>query len=276
VVSIPAKSAEAITDRNGYFELEIRQDNAPDLILFSCMGYERDSLLINQDRSEGIEIVLKTKIYDIEPVNIPQIEYTREIEGNDRDHEAGSLYIDTHGQQTALFVKNRKGKTGRIITVDYYLSEEGNTDAPFRVRIYDVDSSGKPGKDLIKDAVIVKPALDKGWYSIDVSALKIDFPETGAFIALEGVFPDDIEDYYGDSEFIDLSKQDEKDPSQMLTYGQRIGYNRKCRQDTWHYSMSKVWFQLEKQSFGVMISAVVRYENEIENDKNERNESGEN
>ena len=54
-----------------------------------------------------------------------------------------------------------------------------------------------------------------------------------------------------------------------LTYGQRLGYNRKCRKNTWHYSMAKVWFQIEKQAFGIMISATIKYEKKTDNnDKN--------
>lgn len=270
-VYIAGKPNNTIADHIGYYEFETAL-SATDTIIFSTMGYERDTLIVFSTKAEGLVTTMKKKIYEIEPLVIRPIEYFSEKVGNDRDREAGSLYIDTHGQQTAIFVKNKKSQIGRITSVEYYLSSEGNTDAPFRVRIYEADSSGKPGRDLIQDAIVVKPQIAEGWYSIDISELRIDLPLSGAFVAIEGVFPEDFKDYYGSSEFIDLGKQVEKDPSIQLTYGQRIGYNRKCRQDTWHYSMSKVWFQLNKQSFGVMITAVVKYEKLKQNSKTDNHE----
>ncbi len=268
-VSIAGKNTGAIADHNGYYEFETAISNHSfDTLVFSSMGFERDTLIIPMGKTENLIFFLKKKIYSMDPVVIYPTEYLSEKEGNNRDYEAGSLYIDTHGQQTALYVKNKKEQKGFISSVEYYLSDKGNTDAPFRVRIYEVDTAGKPGCDLIQDAVIVKPQKAEGWYSIDISKLKIPFSENGVFIAIEGVFPDEINDYYGDSEFINLASPAEKDPSEMLAYGQRIGYNRKCRKDTWHYSMSKVWFQLDKQSFGVMIAAVVKYEKQRQKDDN--------
>jgi hypothetical protein len=272
-VSLTGINAGAIADHNGHFEIEAEySNNKSEVLVFSSMGFQRDSLIIKPGKCEEIVFLMKPKAYPVPEVIVHVREYITEKLGNTRDRDAGSLYLDTHGQQTALYVKNRKRKKGQIISVEYYLSDEGNTDAPFRVRIYKADSNGMPGIDIIEDALVVKPHGEKGWYSLDIKKLQLDIPENGIYVAIEGVFPDDYEQYFGESEFIDLAKQDKKQNSTSLAYGQRIGYNRKCRKDTWHYSMSKVWFQLDKQAFGVMIAAVVKYEKENKNDISDNDE----
>jgi hypothetical protein len=117
---------------------------------------------------------------------------------------------------------------------------------------------------------VVKPDLSEGWYRIDLVLEDIEFPKQGAFVAIEGVFPDDYDYYHGSADFVDIKAT--KQPLQnenLLAYGQRLGYNRKGRKDTWHYSMSKIWFQLEKQAFGVMISATVKYVKNTDNNDQE-------
>jgi hypothetical protein len=266
-VSIAGKNTGAVANQDGQFEMEAEYTKAKsEIVVFSSMGYQRDSLTIKPGSSEGLVVLLKTKSYPVPEVVVYLRDFFTEKLGNTRDRDAGSLYLDTHGQQTALYIKNRKKRPGNLVAVEYYLSNEGNTDAPLRIRIYEVDSAGKPGDDLIEDALVVKPRVNQGWYTINLEKLQLEIPENGIFIAVEGVFPGDFEKYYGESEFIDLAKAENNVNSTTLAYGQRIGYNRKCRKDTWHYSMSKVWFQLEKQSFGVMIAAVVKYEKINENE----------
>jgi hypothetical protein len=272
-ITLAGTNFSAIADQNGYFELEADYSNSlSNLLVFSSMGFQGDSLKIIPGECEGLTLTMKPKSYDVPEVIVHVREYFIEKIGNTREHEAGSLYLDTHGQQTALLIKNRKRKQGQIKAVEYYLSDDGNTDAPFRIRIYEADSNGMPAKDLIEDAIVVKPQIENGWYTLNIENLQLKIPENGLFIAIEGVYPDDYDNYFGESEFIDLAKQGNKQNSTTLAYGQRIGYNRKCRKDTWHYSMSKVWFQLDKQSFGVMISAVVKYEKNQEHEISDKNE----
>lgn len=265
-VGLKGQSIGTIADKNGYFEFNIPySQQKKDTILFSSLGFKRDTLIIDAGKAENLTLLMQAKAYAVAPVLVRPINFVRKIIGNTKDRSSGSLYLDTHGQQTALFIPNKGFKHGELKTVKYYLSKKGNSEAPFRVRIYDVDTLGLPGTDLIEDAVVVKPKHAGGWYSVDLSMLSLMIPEKGIFISIEGVFPDDYQDYFGSTEFIDLA--DKNKNLNTLTYGQRIGYNRHGRKSTWHYSINKVWFQLEKQNFGVMIAAVIKYEKEKANDK---------
>lgn len=272
-VSLLGQPIGVIADQSGYFELDIPlKGQKTDTLIFSSLGFYRDTMILAAGIEEQITQLMLPKTYPVPEITIRPMEYVSERLGNMKDKPSGSLYLDTHGQQTALRIENPFQLKGIIQSVEYYLSKKGNTEAPFRVRIYEVDSTGKPGTDLIDDAIVVKPEIDRGWYSVDISMLGIEMPQKGVFVSIEGVFPDDYESYFGSSEFIDLADQSKQINTNDLIYGQRVGYNRKGKKDTWHYSINKIWFQLEKQSFGVMIAMVVKYEKEIENKKNSNNE----
>ncbi|MBN2485392.1 MAG: carboxypeptidase-like regulatory domain-containing protein [Bacteroidales bacterium] len=273
-VSVAGQNAGTIADIQGYFEIEaeITGTNTETLV-FSSMGYLRDSIIVEAGKNQQVHIIMEPKTYFVPEVVVTHGGYFTQKIGNTRDREIGSLYLDTHGQQTALYIENRKKKSnGQLISVQYYLSDEGNTDAPFRIRIYYADSLGMPASDIIEDAIVVKPSGGKGWFSLKIDNQVVNMPENGLFIAIEGVYPGDFEELDGASGFIDIGKTDGKINPNNLSYGQRIGYNRKCRKETWHYSLSKVWFQLPKQSFGVMIAAVVKYEKDTEKEKKKKNE----
>ncbi len=264
-VSLAGKQTGAVSDIDGWFEFELTDENLRDTLLFSFMGYEPVTIPVEDylKRKKNL-ITLKENVFEIPPVHISSRDFKKISMGNDRNIPAGSLYMDTNGQQAALFVENDKNVVGKILAINYFLSSHGNTDAPFRVRLYSVDTTnGSPGVDLIQQLIVVKPDIRRGWYSIDIRKFDINVPANGFFIAMEGVFPNDYDFYTGNEDFVDLSDGDreaDEDAPTSIIYGQRLGYsrNRKDKNNTWHYSLSHTWFQLKKQPFGIMVSADVQ------------------
>lgn len=254
-----------ISDINGDFDCRLSDDYADDTLVFSFMGYESKRILLKDFlKLEDRVIVLKKRIFKIPEVHISSRDFKVISIGNMKNFPSGSLYMDTHGQQAALMIENDKDVCGKIVSVNYYLSSKGNTDAPFRVRLYLVDSvTGGPGNDMVPDILVVKPDIQRGWYSVDVRKYNLMIPEDGFFIAMEGIFPNDYDYYVGTADFVDLTAGDqsaEDDIPTTITYGQRLGYtrNRKNKNNTWHYSLSHTWFRLDKQPFGIMISADIQ------------------
>ncbi|MBN2611836.1 MAG: carboxypeptidase-like regulatory domain-containing protein [Bacteroidales bacterium] len=272
-VSVSGRAVGTIADVQGRFEFELTDEFSDDTLAFSMMGYEPYIIPVRSFISHpGKLIVLQTAVYEIKPVKISSKDFKKVTVGNSRNIPAGSLYMDTNGQQAALLVENDKGIDGKLLTVNYYLSASGNTDAPFRVRLYAVDTiTGEPGNDMINEIIVVKPDIKRGWYGVDIRKFDICVPENGFFIAMEGVFPNNYDFYTGDDGFIDLTGGNqviEDDAPVSIIYGQRLGYsrNRKDKNNTWHYSLSHTWFQLKRQPFGIMVSA------EVQVRKNKRNE----
>lgn len=265
-LQIKGKSKGVVADHEGFFEFTLTELELSESLVASCLGYERrsfspDTLLSKPE----VAIALREKPVSVAPVTISVPKLRKKIKsvGNRHWFTAGSIYLDTHGQQIALYIDNDKKQNGYIQKVSYYLSDKGNVEAPFRVRVLDVNAlDHSPGKDLLPEILVVQPPGDTdGWFDVDLSEYRIYVPSDGFFVAIQGVFPNDYSFYAGDSDFIEIGKRQsqKKDafaPS-SIHYGQRIGYSDKKGRHTWHYSLSHQWFQMEKQNYNVKISAEI-------------------
>ncbi len=241
-----------ITNSEGEFAFSIKKNQLGDTLLISALGYERQNVVLSIFfNNPDTVIYMKTISILIDEVTINAADYQLKTIGNNKKISFGSFYIDTHGQQTALFVENEDNDKGRILAVNYYLSKKGNTTAPFRVRLYQLDSLGNPGKDLLPDVLIAKPKFDGGWFTVNLTHYNIQIPENGFFVAIEGIYPVEKEaiNEFGDMENDDFPL--------TVSYGQQLGYSRKKGNNTWHYSLAHTWFQLKEDNYNVMISVDV-------------------
>jgi hypothetical protein len=245
----------AITDKNGNFSFQVKKSELIDSIEVSSLGYEKEEYIASGFTEGSNHVVyLKLKELKLQTVQINASDFRLKNIGNHSIFSFGSIYIDTQGQQTALFIENKRGKKAIISSVSFYLSDKGNAESPFRVRIYERDSiSGKPGKDLLKEMLIAKPK-ESGWFKIDVSQFNIDVPSEGFFVAIEGMYPNEyMRNNNPENEY------NNDDAPVTISYGQRLGYSKKKGEDTWHYSLAHKWFQLKENNFHVMISAEIQH-----------------
>lgn len=265
-LQIKGKPKGVVADNNGFFEFTITELELPDSLMASRLGYERKVFQARSMLSDTtINITLNEKPVTIEPVITVATRLRKKTKqvGNRHWFNKGSLYLDTHGQQIALHIDNKKKLVGYIQKVSYYLSDKGNVEAPFRVRILEKDTvSNAPGKDLIPEILVVQPPGDTyGWFDVDLSAYRIAVPVNGFYVAMQGIFPNDYTFYAGDSDFFEIGKRqpghnDDFAPK-SIHYGQRIGYSGKEGRNTWHYSLSHQWFQMEGHNYNVKISAEI-------------------
>jgi hypothetical protein len=254
-VQLKKSGKGGITDRNGNFSFQIKKSELIDSIEISSLGFEKENYLASGfiEGSEHV-VYLKLKVEKLQTAIIKASDFKLKSLGNHSVFSFGSIYIDTQGQQTALLIKNKKGKKGIISSVSFYLSNKGNFQSPFRVRIYEIDSaSGKPGKDLLKEMIIAKPKED-GWFKVKVSQHNIEVPKEGFYVAIEGIYPNEF--LKGNS--TNFENTDSEYPN-TISYGQRLGYSKKKGEDTWHYSLAHTWFQLKEDNFHVMISAEIQH-----------------
>ena len=266
-ISLKTKALGTISDFKGVYEWDLSKEYKTDSVIISSMGFQKRIISVNDLRGfNGKYIFLEEATITLPPVYVNRREYKLEDLGNTGNFSSGSIYLDTHGQQIGLYIENRHNIPGQLLSISFYVSEEGNGSAPLRVRLYTVDSSSmKPGRDILQEILIVQPDINKGWYSVDLREYHIYFPVNGLFVALEGIFPNDYDYYSSSNDFIDISDKTvsstvESGVPKTISYGQRIGYNRRKAKNTWNYSLSHTWFQLERQNFGVMIKATVKIE----------------
>lgn len=266
ILQIKGKPKGVVADHDGYFELTLNELELTDSLTASCMGYERrtfcsDTLLATPETI----IILKSKPVNLETVTIQATKKDYKIKktGNRSWITSGSMYLDTHGQQVALYIDNKKRVDGYIRKVSYHLSKNGNVEAPFRVRILDMDTSThSPGKDLLEEILVVQPPHGiNGWYDVDLREFNISIPPNGFYIVMQGIFPNDYSYYANDSGVIEKGKGNPKANDDFtprsIHYGQRINYSGKGGSNTWHYSLSHQWFQMEKDNYSVKISAEI-------------------
>jgi hypothetical protein len=260
-----------ISDLQGYFRIELENKFISDTFLVASMNYAPLKIPVRHLMNSGMHTFYMTeRVYTIPDIEIKGLKQHLETWGNHRWISSGSFYLDTHGQQTALFIKNEKRCVGNLISSSFYLSKKGNTDAPFRVHVYRPDSiTGKPGEEMLPEMIVIKPGSGKGWYKVNLSKYRITLPSTGIYIAIEGIFPGDYDAYYTD-ESMNSSNNENEPPDEFegetISYGQQIGYSGGSENNTWHYSIDRTWFQLKKKRFNAMISAEIK----ITKNKNER------
>ncbi|WP_291527901.1 carboxypeptidase-like regulatory domain-containing protein [Bacteroides sp. UBA939] len=265
-LQIKGKSKGVVADHKGFFELNLTEMELADSLTASCVGYERRTFLAKSLVSNsGTTIGLKEKLVNIEAVTVTEAKLRKKNKsiGNRNWLTAGSIYLDTHGQQIALYIENDKQVNGYIRKVSYHLSDKGNVEAPFRVRVLTADSLNQsPGKDLLPEILVVQPPQDTdGWYDVDLSEYRIRIPSTGFFVGMQGVFPNDYSFYAGDAGFIEIGKRQPENKDDFMPksihYGQRVSYSDKKGRNTWHYSLSHQWFQMERHNYNVKISAEI-------------------
>ncbi len=249
----------AISDFNGQVEFEFDTEKV-DSLKFASLAYKSRKIATKKIINKNvIKIELFKDLIPIKTINVRASDYYNKNFGNNGVVCIGALYMDTNGQEVALYIKNKEKKLGKIYKIFFKLSKKGNRNAPFRIRIYEPDSLGKPGKDILNEILVVKPETKKSWFAVDISVYDINFPQKGLFISMGGVFPNDFDFYFKNQDFDDLSKDKSLEDLTDLSYGQRLCYNKKGKNNTWHYSLSHQWFQLKKQRFNVMIKTKIIY-----------------
>jgi hypothetical protein len=264
-LSLVKYNQAVLCNENGFFEITVSENQINDSIELSSVGFTKHRYSVKEllQTTQNI-LLLHEKPELIDPVIICARNYKTETVGNDAFFALGNIYLDTHGQQTALYIENPKERSGEITNVCFYLSKKGNLTAPFRVHIYQIDSVGnKPGDDILNESLIVKPKAESGWFTVDLSQFHISIPQKGFYVAMEGVYPSVYSDPKDTSTVFKTEEEtdDFNDTPSFVSYGQKLGYSKskKGKSNTWHYSLSHTWFQLRKNNFGVMITADIRY-----------------
>jgi hypothetical protein len=93
------------------------------------------------------------------------------------------------GMDVAMFMQGSENVSGIIKSVGFYLKQSGplgrlygDATAPFRVRVFERDSVGRPGKEILDDVLIVSGKKRNDWCEVDVSGYNIENPTSGFFV----------------------------------------------------------------------------------------------
>lgn len=185
-ISVAAKRLFFPADSAGKFDIANIDLAKSDSVAFSCIGYQTAKMLIG-----AVETNALIKL-------VPQVNLLREVKVRNAPNlinvgskeKSSRLSVWQHtGEDKATYMEGSKNVKGTIQTVGFYLStgrgplDGGDVTAPFRIRLFKIDTTGKPGKEITNDIIIVSAKKDKAWFDFDISAYQIQNPDSGFFAA---------------------------------------------------------------------------------------------
>ena len=182
-IGILNKNVGTVANADGSFSLLIPKQLSKDTISFSSIGFGEKHVAINffqANRSSTVYLNEKPKL--LSPVIVSsKKEKSKLFEFGNKAVRAGSLETDTtySGRAIALLIENKEPQLQKDFQFPAYIEKaqlrifRNNLESfKFRVRLNDVDSiTGKPGKDLLLENIVVESSMRKGWLSFDLSHL---------------------------------------------------------------------------------------------------------
>lgn len=239
-LEIKGKGIGWVSDSMGSFTLEIPKDKISenDTLLIRSLGFNSSEVLVkNILNKTSIEFKLKPSIFQLDSI-IVKPKNNSFIKGVTLEKMQVNYRIKDYSQIT-VYMDNDEGLKAIIQNVSFFISREGKPKAPFRIRFYEVQEDGSPGRDLTKESIIVTPKKGNAWFKIDVSKYKILVPKEGYFVAMEWIFTE--KKYYFDTLI---------QGKNWRSYGQILGkiFNEKTVPHSWIYTLGNGWLKQDKPS----------------------------
>ena len=239
-LEIKGKGIGWVSDSMGSFSLEIPKDiiSENDTLLIRSLGFNSAEVVLkNILNITTIEFKLKPSIFQLDSIVIKP-KNSSFIKGVTLEKTQVNYRIKDYSQ-IAVYMDNDDGLKAVIQNVSFFISREGKPEAPFRIRFYELQEDGSPGRDVTKENIIVTPKKGNAWFKVDVSKYKILVPKEGYFVAMEWIFTD--KKYYFDTLI---------HGENLRSYGQILGkiLNEKITPNSWVYTLGYGWLKHDAPS----------------------------
>jgi len=184
-ISVQSKGLYYPADNSGKFNVETDTLMNNDSVSFSCIGYQTKKIKAG-DLSLGVIIKLEPNIGVLQEVRISSKPITIVKVGSKYKYRKYSIPLDP-GLDQAAFMDGSKNIKGIIQSVGFYLGngvgtiKGGDITAPFRIRIFAVDTNGMPGKEITHDIIVVHGEKNNAWFDADISAYHTQNPDSGFY-----------------------------------------------------------------------------------------------
>ena len=187
---LPYATAECFARQWGSYSDSVGRMILPDSIwnncslVFSFVGYATKTVNLSPQLQEVFLTKLQHILDDI--VLKPCTNFLeRKLEVRSKQTNFGFGYTSKAGGDFwATYVPNPTGKKGVIKTFSYG-AKYGNTDAPVRLRFFQLDTStGLPSVEITTEPIIIVPGRS-GWITEDISRYRIIVPGNGIVAAFE-------------------------------------------------------------------------------------------
>jgi CubicO group peptidase (beta-lactamase class C family) len=182
-IGIKSSGTGTISNKDGSFSIAVGAALSKDTIIFSSLGFvEKKIPFTLLGAKKEISIYLDEKILTLSPVIVKASTKKNKLyDWGNTDIGGGVMEADTTyaGRAMALLIQNEhaeKGLNFPVFLEKAKLRILRNNLASFkvRVRIMDIDTDGKPGKDLLEKSVVLQSTMRKGWLQFDLSSFDVE------------------------------------------------------------------------------------------------------
>ncbi len=240
-VSLNLTNKGTSTSEEGHFQLSIATYTPQDSLVISFIGYQPQTIAVS-DALQQTELLVKLQpeasVLDEVVVTNSAIAYSAGTENLGVHHKRTAYPMSVpFGYEVATLIDNPQHKAGRLEAMQFKLKEkekEGYTifKAYFRLSFYEVNN-GFPGAYLSSANIIIAPD-GSNTVKIPLEAYHIRFPETGLFVGIETIAPEDHSQHKG----MYLTT-----PNILFTHTDTQRYFKRYRGKEWTQQQSKSVFK---------------------------------
>ena len=208
-IGVLGENVGTVTNRNGEFSLNIRDEESNSSIRISMVGYESKTFTISDFRNilkKNGQVYMSEIVYDMEDIVVKAKKFKgkkirEKVVGNSIEYEGSRIGFETNqlGNEIGIVVKIKNRPT-LIQDLSVYIADNEFDGFKFRVNIYNLNN-GLPDSSILKENIIVESEIKQGKLTVDLSQYDI-IVEDDFFVSIEWI--EDMGDY-GLSFAVDIS-----------------------------------------------------------------------
>ena len=197
-------SVGTISNPDGTFEIHIPAKHQNDSLLFSALGFRKQSFMIGDLLSKKPLVIYmqeQTTLLKNITVKSKKKKPVRTFQLGNNVYDAGSIHVDSvaAGSAMALLIDNKYPVYQAELTLPYFarkarlrISYNTFDDFKIRLRFLSVNpETGLPDKDLYNGSIVVKSEQRRGWLTFDLSKYNIRIEDPAFFLVFEWLIDDD-------------------------------------------------------------------------------------
>ncbi|HEX8546013.1 MAG TPA: alpha/beta hydrolase-fold protein, partial [Cytophagaceae bacterium] len=171
-IGIKGKNIGAISNADGSFSIDIPQDQIPDTLTFSLVGYDEFKELILVLKSKGdIRVQLDQKSTQLNEVVIKQhrlVEKKYGIKKTGIIHFVDGIFKKDDSFEIGQVI-NLGAKPVKLTSVNLHINSSRIDSANFRINFYKYDEEeNQPTERIIEKSIIQRHAIRAGWLKFDL------------------------------------------------------------------------------------------------------------
>ena len=191
-----------ISNSDGSFSIKIPTSHLEEDLLFSAIGYERESRKVTSfsDNTETV-IYLKKKVIELDEIVLSaaakKIKEKHSWLGNGRRNlmVQGQMFMDSisAGGAMALLIEKKDLVDLKFMNqARLFITRNTEPDFKVRVRLLKVDKSNRnlPGGDIFNESVVVVSDIKRGWLTFDLSSYDVTIDDESFFLVFEWILED--------------------------------------------------------------------------------------